>query len=62
MRACVCSIEAARARASLNSRTIAAYMDPCDFWRCATGRVHPDRVEGLVRKHVHHFWMKGERA
>ena len=43
-------------------RTVAAYMDPDDFWRCATGRVHPDKVEGLVRKHVHHFWMKGERA
>ena len=29
-------------------KTISNYMDLMDFWRCATGRVHPDQVQNLV--------------
>jgi hypothetical protein len=39
---------------------IGRYMSLVDFWRCATGRVHPDEVEPLIRAHVRQFWVSGD--
>jgi hypothetical protein len=36
------------------------YMPLADFWRCATGRIHPDEVEPLIWAHVRQFWVSGD--
>jgi hypothetical protein len=36
---------------------ISRYIEPIAFWRCATGRVHPDAVMPLIQKHIQHHWV-----
>jgi len=38
---------------------LAIYIEAEDFWRCATGRVHPSEVAGLV---THQLPLKGEEG
>jgi len=37
-------------------QAISRYLEPIDFWRCATGRVHPDEVEPLIQAHIRQTW------